>query len=73
VPDGVDLAWQAKHFLGTPVPGATSATVSLAHVVAAAEFIDVALVETPSEADVPTAEDVVLELGRIASEPERTA
>jgi hypothetical protein len=47
--------------------------VNLAHVVAAVEFIDVALVEAPIEADVPTAEEVVLELGRIASEPEPTA
>jgi hypothetical protein len=73
VPDCVDLAWQAKQFLGAPMPGATSATVNLAHVVAAVEFIDVALVEAPIEADVPTAEEVVLELGRIASAPEPTA
>jgi hypothetical protein len=35
VPDGIDLAWQPKHYLGAPVPGATVATVNLAHVVAA--------------------------------------
>ena len=23
VPEGVDLAWQLKHYLGAPVPGAT--------------------------------------------------
>ena len=39
VPEGVDLAWRSKHFLGTPVPGATMATVNLAHVVAAVEFV----------------------------------
>ena len=39
VPDGLDLAWRAKHFLGAPVPGASIATVNLAHVVAAVEFI----------------------------------
>ena len=28
VPDGIDLAWQPKHYLGAPVPGATVATVT---------------------------------------------
>ena len=39
VPDGIDPPWQAKHFLGAPVPGATIATVNLAHVVAAVDFL----------------------------------
>jgi hypothetical protein len=34
-PESVDLAWRTKHFLGAPVPGATMATVNLAHVVTA--------------------------------------
>ena len=34
VPDGVDLAWRSKHFLGVPVPAATLATINLTHVVA---------------------------------------
>jgi hypothetical protein len=38
VPDGVDLAWRTKHFLGVPVPAATLATVNLTHVVAVVEF-----------------------------------
>lgn len=38
VPDGIDLAWRAKHFLGSPVQGASVATVNLAHIVAAVEF-----------------------------------
>ena len=38
VPDGIDQAWSMKHFLGSPVPGATVATVNLAHIVAAVEF-----------------------------------
>jgi hypothetical protein len=38
VPPGIDLAWQSKHFLGSPVQGASVATVNLAHVVAAVEF-----------------------------------
>ena len=39
IPDGIDLAWQPKHYLGAPVPLATVATVNLAHVVAAVEFL----------------------------------
>jgi hypothetical protein len=38
LPQGIDLAWQSKHYLGSPVPGATVATVNLAHIVAAVEF-----------------------------------
>jgi hypothetical protein len=38
VPAGVDVAWQTKHYLGSPVPGATVATINLAHIVAAVEF-----------------------------------
>jgi hypothetical protein len=68
VPDGIDLAWRPKQFLGAPVPGATAATVNLAHVVAAVEFIDTALVETPAENDTLTAAEVVAELGRVATE-----
>jgi hypothetical protein len=36
VPNGVDQAWQMKHYLD--VPGATMATVNLAQVVTAVEF-----------------------------------
>lgn len=39
VPDGIDQAWQTKHYLGAPVPGAAMATVNLAHVVTAVEFV----------------------------------
>jgi hypothetical protein len=58
VPDGIDLAWQPKHYLGAPVPGATLATVNLAHVVAAVEFLAEETVEQPSDAAVLTGEDV---------------
>jgi hypothetical protein len=68
VPDGLDLAWRPKQFLGAPVPGATAATVNLAHVVAAVEFIDTAPVEPPDESDAPTAAEVVAELGRLATQ-----
>jgi hypothetical protein len=47
VPDRVDLAWQPKHYLGAPVPGATMATINLAHVVGAVEFVAEATVEKP--------------------------
>ena len=49
VPDGVDEAWRTKHYLGAPVPGATMATVNLAHVVTAVEFVVAEIVEQPDE------------------------
>ena len=49
VPDGVDLAWKSKHFLGTPVPGATLATVNLAHIVAAVEFVVAEMAVNPGD------------------------
>jgi hypothetical protein len=63
VPDGIDLAWQMKHFLGAPYRGGTEASVNLAHVVAAVEFVDAAMAEPTGEADVPAADEVVAELG----------
>jgi hypothetical protein len=48
-PDGSDQGWQAKHYLGAPVLGATVATVNLAHVVAAVEFVAEEMVEKPDE------------------------
>jgi hypothetical protein len=68
MPDGIDGAWQPKQFLGAPVAGATAATVNLAHVTAAVEFIDTVLVEPPSESDTVTAAEVVAELGRVTAE-----
>ena len=61
VPDGVDEAWQTKHYLGASVPGATMGTVNLAHVVAAVEFVVAEIVERPDEKTL---------LGRAAIEPE---
>ena len=58
IPDGIDLAWQAKHFLGAPVPGATVATVNLAHVVAAVEFLSEETVEQRTDSAVPTGDEV---------------
>ena len=57
-PDGIDLAWQSKHFLAAPVPGATVATVNLAHVVAAVEFLAEETVEQRSDSAVLTGDEV---------------
>jgi hypothetical protein len=69
VPDGVDLAWRTKHFLGAPYPGSGEATVNLAHVVAAVEFSDAVLVEPDREEDVPSADEVIADLNRLTEEP----
>ena len=66
-PDGIDLAWQPKHYLGAPVPGATVATVNFAHVVAAVEFVAEETVEQPSNAAVLTGDDVEVGLSRVGS------
>ena len=49
IPEGVDQAWQRKHYLGAPVPGATMATVNFAPVVTAVEFVVAEIVEPPDE------------------------
>ena len=54
VPEGVDLAWSQKHFLGAPAPGATFATVNVAHVIAMVEFVAAELVAPPGDISVPT-------------------
>ena len=53
VPGGVDFAWQPKHFLGAPVPGATLATLNLAQVVVAIEFTAAEIAETETDARLP--------------------
>jgi HAMP domain-containing protein len=67
VPDGIDLAWQPKHYLGAPVPGATVATVNLAHVVAAVEFIAEETVEQPRDATVPTGDEVEAQVSSLSA------
>lgn len=52
VPEGVDLAWQSKHFLGSPVPGASVATVNMAHIVTAIEFTVAEMAMNPGDATV---------------------
>jgi hypothetical protein len=55
VPDGVDLAWQPKHYLGAPVSGATLATINMAHVVAAIEFMATEIAEPANDIAAATA------------------
>jgi len=67
VPDGVDLAWEPKHYLGAPVPGATVATVNLAHVVAVIEFVAEEMVDSPSDAAIPDGDEIEADRPRIGS------
>ena len=53
VPQGVDLAWQSKHFLGSPIQGASLATVNLAHIVVAVEFAVVEMADRPDDKAAP--------------------
>jgi hypothetical protein len=70
---GVDFAWQPKHFLGAPVPGATLATLNLAQVVVAIEFTAAEIAETETDVETPTPDAVSLDLpvvtDAIAKEP----
>ena len=61
VPDGLDLAWQSKHYLGAPVPGASVATVNLAHVVAAIEFTVAEMAMNPGDKDVEFRDDIEMD------------
>ena len=62
VPGGVDFAWQPKHFLGAPVPGATLATLNLAQVVVAIEFTAAEIAETETDVGTPNPDAVSLDL-----------
>ncbi len=68
VPDGVDLAWQTKHFLGAPYPGAEEATVNLSQVVTAIEFTEIAHVEPPNEIAAPAPDEVIADLNRLTEQ-----
>ena len=63
VPDGVDLAWRSKHFLGMPVPAATLATINLTHVVAVVEFTVAEFATRPDERVQDTPDEITLEVG----------
>ena len=62
VPGGVDHAWESKHFLGAPVPGANLATLNLAQIVMAVEFVAVEIAETANDDMVPASDMVPLDL-----------
>jgi hypothetical protein len=56
VPGGVDTAWQPKHFLGAPVPGASLATLNLAQIAMAIEFTAAEMAETANDTEIPIAD-----------------
>jgi hypothetical protein len=62
VPGEVDTAWQPKHYLGAPVPGAHLATLNLAQVVIAVEFAAVVAAETANDAEDPASDAASLDL-----------
>jgi hypothetical protein len=57
-PDGVDLAWRTKHFLGSPVQGASVATVNLGHVVTAIEFTVAEMAVNPGDISVTFGDEI---------------
>ena len=58
VPDGIDLAWRSKHFLGSPVQGASVATVNLAHIVTAVEFTVAEMAVNPGDTTVVFGDEI---------------
>jgi hypothetical protein len=76
VPGGVDTAWQPKHFLGAPVPGASLATLNLAQVAVAIEFTAAEIAEPATDIEIPATDAVSIDRSRladavIANDPER--
>jgi hypothetical protein len=63
VPEGVDLAWRSKHYLGVPVAAASLATVNLTHVVAVVEFTAAQFAEKSDEIARGLPEEIALEVG----------
>ncbi len=59
VPDDVDTAWQPKHYLGAPAPGATMATVNLAHIVAVVEFVGAVMVEQNADRELRAGDEIL--------------
>ncbi len=64
VPEGVDQGWRSKHYLGVPAPAATLATVNLAHVVAAVEFVASEFAARPDQPEIPTRAEAAPELSQ---------
>ena len=73
VPDGVDLAWQASSSLARRCRERLRRRRTLRMWWRLSSLSTWPWSRHRSRPDVPTAEEVVLELGRIASEPEPTA
>lgn len=67
VPDGIDLAWQTKHYLGAPLPGATAATVNLAHVIAAVTFVAEETVSASDDKALPDGSEIQPEVDTAGS------
>jgi hypothetical protein len=63
VPDGVDLAWRSKHFLGVPAPGATLATINLTQIVAVVEFTAAEFAEKTDERTPGEPDEIALDVG----------
>ena len=61
VPEGVDTAWQYKHFLGAPVSGATLSTLNLDRIVMVVEFEVAELAESANENAAPMDDEVIPE------------
>jgi hypothetical protein len=61
VPDGVDMAWRTKHFLGVPVPAANLATLNLAQIVMVIEFKAAQIAETAENAETQTSDAVSID------------
>ncbi len=77
VPEGADMAWRSKHFLGAPVPEAMLATLNLAQVALAVEFVAAEVAEPPAEGAIPAGNEALAELAAItddvANDAERVA
>ncbi len=63
VPDGIDLAWRSKHFLGVPAPAATLATINLTHIVAVVEFTAAELARRSNQVDLGMPDELEMEVG----------
>lgn len=66
VPGSVDAAWQPKHFLGAPVPGANLATLNLTQVAIAVEFTAAEIAETVDLADEAASDMAPIDLSALA-------
>jgi len=66
VPGGVDTAWQPKHFLGAPVPGASLATLNFAQIAMAIEFTAAENAEPANDGEIPVSDAVPVDRSVLA-------